>query len=89
MTMASIQKFTRQRCASRGCSRSRYKNMTVSTGIGGTRFISFEGRHWHNDCFVCSSCRGSLVGKGFITEADDIICPECAKKKLMADTVEQ
>jgi len=59
------------------------------TGIGGTRFISFEGRHWHNDCFVCSSCRGSLVGKGFITDADDIICPECAKKKLMADTVEQ
>lgn len=58
-------------------------------GIGGTRFISFEGRHWHNDCFVCSSCRGSLVGKGFITDADDIICPECAKKKLMADTVEQ
>jgi len=58
------------------------------TGIGGTRFISFEGRHWHNDCFVCSSCRGSLVGKGFITDADDIICPECAKKKLMADTVE-
>merc|ERR1711953_602 len=59
------------------------------TGIGGTRFISFEGRHWHNDCFVCSSCRGSLVGKGFITDADDIICPDCAKKKLMADTVEQ
>ena len=62
---------------------------TKPIGIGGTRFISFEGRHWHNDCFVCSSCRGSLVGKGFITDADDIICPECAKKKLMADTVEQ
>ena len=29
------------------------------------------------------------VGKGFITDGEDIICPECAKKKLMADTVEQ
>ncbi|XP_034236916.1 four and a half LIM domains protein 2 isoform X5 [Thrips palmi] len=53
------------------------------TGIGGTRFISFEDRHWHNDCFICASCKTSLVGRGFITDADDIICPECAKQKLM------
>ncbi|XP_044742918.1 four and a half LIM domains protein 2-like isoform X2 [Chrysoperla carnea] len=53
------------------------------TGIGGTRFISFEERHWHNDCFVCASCNTSLVGHGFITDDTDIICPECAKKKLM------
>ncbi|XP_055315709.1 prickle planar cell polarity protein 3 isoform X4 [Sitodiplosis mosellana] len=53
------------------------------TGIGGTRFISFEDRHWHNDCFICASCKTSLVGRGFITDAADIICPECAKAKLM------
>uniref|UniRef100_A0A1B6HZH4 LIM zinc-binding domain-containing protein n=2 Tax=Proconiini TaxID=565685 RepID=A0A1B6HZH4_9HEMI len=53
------------------------------TGIGGTRFISFEDRHWHNDCFMCASCKTSLVGRGFITDAEDIICPECAKQKLM------
>ncbi|XP_015605899.1 paxillin-B isoform X2 [Cephus cinctus] len=53
------------------------------TGIGGTRFISFEDRHWHNDCFICAGCRTSLVGRGFITDGDDIICPECAKQKLM------
>ncbi|XP_033231869.1 zinc finger protein 845 isoform X2 [Belonocnema kinseyi] len=53
------------------------------TGIGGTRFISFEDRHWHNDCFICAGCNTSLVGRGFITDADDIICPECAKQKLM------
>lgn len=52
------------------------------TGIGGTRFISFEDRHWHNDCFLCASCKTSLVGRGFITDGDDIICPECAKQKL-------
>ncbi|XP_013135805.1 PREDICTED: testin-like isoform X1 [Papilio polytes] len=53
------------------------------TGIGGTRFISFEDRHWHNDCFICAQCSASLVGKGFITDGQDIICPECAKQKLM------
>ncbi|XP_037035746.1 paxillin homolog 1 isoform X4 [Bradysia coprophila] len=53
------------------------------TGIGGTRFISFEDRHWHNDCFICASCKTTLVGRGFITDGADIICPECAKQKLM------
>ncbi|XP_055700793.1 oocyte zinc finger protein XlCOF6-like isoform X3 [Phlebotomus papatasi] len=53
------------------------------TGIGGTRFISFEDRHWHNDCFICALCKTSLVGRGFITDATDIICPECAKQKLI------
>ncbi|XP_052860584.1 four and a half LIM domains protein 2 isoform X5 [Anopheles cruzii] len=53
------------------------------TGIGGTRFISFEDRHWHNDCFICAICKTSLVGRGFITDEQDVICPECAKQKLM------
>ncbi|CAH1133286.1 unnamed protein product [Ceutorhynchus assimilis] len=53
------------------------------TGIGGTKFISFEDRHWHNDCFFCASCNTSLVGRGFITDQEDIICPECAKQKLI------
>lgn len=53
------------------------------TGIGGTRFISFEDRHWHNDCFICASCRASLVGRGFITDESNIICPDCAKERLM------
>ncbi|RWS26783.1 four and a half LIM domains protein 3-like isoform X5 [Leptotrombidium deliense] len=52
------------------------------TGVGGTRFVSFEDRNWHNDCFVCVDCRISLVGKGFITDGSDIVCPECAKKKI-------
>ncbi|XP_022708439.1 four and a half LIM domains protein 2-like isoform X1 [Varroa jacobsoni] len=53
------------------------------TGIGGTRFISFEDRNWHNECFICAMCRCSLVGKGFITDESDILCPDCAKQKLM------
>ncbi|XGW24791.1 hypothetical protein V3C99_006340 [Haemonchus contortus] len=54
------------------------------TGIGGAKFISFEDRHWHNDCFICAQCTTSLVGKGFITDGTDILCPECAKARLMA-----
>ena len=54
------------------------------TGAGGTRFISFEGRHWHSQCFVCAMCQVSMAGKGFITDGEDIICPDCAKDKLMA-----
>lgn len=57
--------------------------IVVFLGIGGTRFISFEDRHWHNDCFICASCKSSLVGRGFITDEADIICPDCAKAKLM------
>ncbi|XP_060536450.1 four and a half LIM domains protein 2-like [Cylas formicarius] len=53
------------------------------TGAGGTKFISFEDRHWHNDCFYCAACKTSLVGRGFITDDSDIICPDCAKKKLL------
>uniref|UniRef100_A0A1I7X1Z0 Four and a half LIM domains protein 2 n=1 Tax=Heterorhabditis bacteriophora TaxID=37862 RepID=A0A1I7X1Z0_HETBA len=52
--------------------------------IGGAKFISFEDRHWHNDCFICAQCTTSLVGKGFITDGTDILCPECAKARLMA-----
>lgn len=55
----------------------------LPSGIGGTRFISFEDRHWHNDCFICASCKTSLVGRGFISDEADIICPECAKARLM------
>ncbi|XP_054723998.1 four and a half LIM domains protein 2-like [Uloborus diversus] len=53
------------------------------TGIGGTRFISFEDRNWHNDCFMCAECCSSLVGKGFLTDGPDILCPDCAKRRLI------
>jgi LIM domain len=62
---------------------SRLSHCVVSTGIGGTRFISFEDRHWHNDCFQCASCNATLVGKGFITDGADILCPECAKQRVL------
>jgi len=53
------------------------------TGAGGTRFISFEGRHWHSQCFVCATCKTSMAGKGFITDGEGIVCPDCAKAKVL------
>eukprot|EP00918_Siedleckia_nematoides_P085291 GHVU01187499.1.p1 GENE.GHVU01187499.1~~GHVU01187499.1.p1 ORF type:complete len:283 (+),score=35.71 GHVU01187499.1:164-1012(+) len=49
------------------------------TGLGGTKFISFEERHWHSDCFNCGKCNVSLVGRGFLTDEDNILCSECGK----------
>lgn len=59
-----------------------YFNLTrvfLSSGLGGSKYISFEERQWHNDCFNCKKCSVSLVGRGFLTERDDILCPECGK----------
>lgn len=52
---------------------------TIMPGLGGTKYISFEERQWHNDCFNCKKCSLSLVGRGFLTERDDILCPDCGK----------
>jgi hypothetical protein len=49
------------------------------TGAGGSKFVSFEDQHWHSDCFVCSKCNVSLIGKGFLTDGSDIVCPDCSQ----------
>ncbi|ETE64548.1 Four and a half LIM domains protein 2, partial [Ophiophagus hannah] len=40
-------------------------------------FISFEERQWHSDCFKCSRCACSLVGKDFLTQQDQVLCCNC------------
>lgn len=49
------------------------------TGLGGTKYISFEERQWHKHCFNCTKCSLSLVGRGFLTERGDILCPDCGE----------
>ena len=46
----------------------------------------FAGRHWHSHCFVCANCKTSMAGKGFITDGEDIVCPDCAKIRVMGGT---
>ncbi|XP_041701176.2 four and a half LIM domains protein 2-like [Coregonus clupeaformis] len=52
---------------------------TPISGLGGSKYISFEERQWHNGCFNCKKCSISLVGRGFLTAQDEIMCPECGK----------
>jgi len=66
-------------CFGRLFARKCYKCVKPITGIGGTKYISFEDRHWHNDCFTCNRCQSSLVGRGFITENNDVLCPDCGR----------
>ncbi|KAF7253773.1 Four and a half LIM domains protein 5 [Varanus komodoensis] len=47
------------------------------TAFGGAKFISFEDRQWHSECFNCGKCGSSLVGKGFLTQQDKILCSKC------------
>ena len=63
--------------------------LCLSIGVGGTRYISFEDRHWHNDCFVCQRCRTSLVGRGFLTEGADVLCPDCGRREQYHHHAEQ
>ncbi|XP_063403214.1 prickle planar cell polarity protein 3-like isoform X3 [Mytilus trossulus] len=50
------------------------------SGFGGTKFISFEDRHWHSDCFVCHKCKNSMVGKGFLLNEGHVVCPDCGRQ---------
>ena len=54
-------------------------------GLGSTRFVAFETLAWHNECFFCANCKVSMVGKGFIQDGNEIVCPECARKKMIAE----
>jgi len=49
------------------------------SGLGGTKFISFDERHWHSECFVCYRCNTSLVGRGFLTDGAEVLCPDCGR----------
>lgn len=50
-------------------------------GLAGAKYISFEERQWHSECFNCMQCSVSLVGRGFLTQRDDILCTECGREK--------
>lgn len=49
-------------------------------GQGGTKFVCFEERNWHNECFSCKKCNVSLVNECFVMDAEEIICPTCAQQ---------
>uniref|UniRef100_A0A4W6EFV7 Four and a half LIM domains 5 n=1 Tax=Lates calcarifer TaxID=8187 RepID=A0A4W6EFV7_LATCA len=36
---------------------------------------------WHSECFTCMQCSVSLVGRGFLTQRDNILCTDCGREK--------
>ncbi|CAD5117049.1 DgyrCDS5872 [Dimorphilus gyrociliatus] len=60
---------------SKTCSRC----STAITGLDGSKAVVYEDRHWHTNCFSCSSCSTSLVGQGFVPSGSDILCEKCAQ----------
>lgn len=51
------------------------------TSLAGAKYISFEERQWHSECFTCMQCSVSLVGRGFLTQRDNILCTDCGREK--------
>jgi len=49
------------------------------TGVEDCKFIAFDGRQWHCACFQCVRCEKSLLGRGFLTDGDDVMCPDCCR----------
>lgn len=47
------------------------------TGLRGAKFICFQDRQWHSECFNCGKCSVSLVGEGFLTQDKEIFCRKC------------
>ncbi|EDL98543.1 four and a half LIM domains 5 [Rattus norvegicus] len=47
------------------------------TGLRGAKFICFQDRQWHSECFNCGKCSVSLVGEGFLTQNMEILCRKC------------
>ncbi|XP_028397638.1 four and a half LIM domains protein 2-like isoform X2 [Dendronephthya gigantea] len=43
----------------------------------GSKDIIVRDRHWHESCFVCSSCSKQLLNEGFTFQGDDLICHKC------------
>lgn len=53
----------------------------IFAGFGhGTNVVNYEGYSWHEYCFNCKKCSLSLANKRFVITAEQIYCPDCAKK---------
>jgi LIM domain-containing protein 2 len=50
------------------------------TGVEDAQFIAFDSRQWHAACFRCVRCATPLVGRGFLTDDDDVMCPDCCRE---------
>ncbi|KAI8906703.1 hypothetical protein EDD86DRAFT_209577 [Gorgonomyces haynaldii] len=52
------------------------------------KYLSFEGKSYHADCFTCNQCRQTLQGQQFGKHEDKIMCAGCLES-LMRDQARQ
>ena len=51
----------------------------------GTPFVSFNGKNYHENCFICSQCKQVIVASGEIgLLGDDPVCAACVQKLQQA-----
>jgi len=42
-----------------------------------TKFVTFEGKQWHSQCFRCFQCTKNISGEGFSIKNSKIVCARC------------
>uniref|UniRef100_A0A7M6DP63 LIM zinc-binding domain-containing protein n=1 Tax=Clytia hemisphaerica TaxID=252671 RepID=A0A7M6DP63_9CNID len=52
-----------------------YKSLTETN----VKFVVYDGKQYHKDCFTCYSCRKSLSGEKFYLDNDKRYCKDCMK----------
>ena len=53
-------------------------NFITIAGLGTTaKFVDYEGKQWHSNCFCCSVCTRNLAGEGFLLKNSKIMCGKC------------
>ncbi|XP_014677318.1 PREDICTED: four and a half LIM domains protein 2-like, partial [Priapulus caudatus] len=72
---SSLAETATRKCSPKAVRRAAGKAIS---GSSGQKYVTYEDRAWHNDCFKCTKCKTTLVGKGFHTEGLRILCPKCA-----------
>eukprot|EP00057_Strongylocentrotus_purpuratus_P035384 XP_798924.3 PREDICTED: testin isoform X1 [Strongylocentrotus purpuratus] len=70
------------------CHSQKFAKMCTSCGMkigAGVPRLSHNEHHWHadDDCFRCSNCKTTLVGKSFLPKEGYIFCSTKCKKQLL------
>ncbi|XP_035283798.1 four and a half LIM domains protein 3-like [Anguilla anguilla] len=48
----------------------------------GSRKLEYQGRTWHEACFVCLGCQQPIGGKAFVPDEDGHYCGPCYENKF-------
>ncbi|XP_061430581.1 four and a half LIM domains protein 2-like isoform X2 [Lethenteron reissneri] len=43
----------------------------------GSKELSYQERHWHEECFRCARCSASLCAQPFLCQGEQLLCGDC------------